>query len=114
MYDKEYRDLQAKEGLKWGEPQKDLRDFHLVPKSNSLTMRTVSAMSKAGQYQMVMENPGSKSTLRRRDPCLPDGRKICRKFNSGSCEFQRCRMAHNCAICFSRDHKAVEHNAKTK
>jgi hypothetical protein len=114
LYDKEYRDLQAKEGLKLGEPQKDLRDFHLVPKSNSLTMRTVSAMSKAGQYQKVMENPGLKSTLRRKGPFLPNGREICRKFNSGSCEFQRRRMAHNCAICFSRDHKAVEHNAKNE
>jgi hypothetical protein len=77
-------------------------------------MRTVSAMSKAGQYQKVMENPGLKSTLRRKSPFLPDGREICRKFNSGSCEFQRCRMVHNCAICFSRDHKAVEHNAKNE
>jgi hypothetical protein len=62
-------------------------------------MRTVTAMSKAGQYQKVMENPGLKSTLRRKGPFLPDGREICRKFNSGSCEFQRCRMVHNCAIC---------------
>jgi hypothetical protein len=114
LYDKEYRDLQAKEGLKLGEPQKDLRDFHLVPKSNSLKMCTVSAMSKAGQYQKVMKNPGLKSTLRRKGPFLPEGREICRKFNSGSCEFQRCRMVHNCAICFSRDHKAFEHNAKNE
>lgn len=114
LYDKEYRDLQAKEGFKWGEPQKDLRDFHLVPRNNNLTMRTLSAMSKTSHSQNVMENSGSKFSQRRRGPFLPDGREICRKFNSGSCDLQKCRMAHNCAICYSRDHKAVEHNAKNE
>ncbi|CAG2200147.1 unnamed protein product [Mytilus edulis] len=114
LYDKEYRDLQAKEGFKWGDPQKDLRDFHLVPKNNSLTMRTLSAMNKSSPSENLKENPGSKQNSRKRGPFMPDGREICRKFNSGTCEFQRCRMAHNCAICYSRDHKAVEHNSKNE
>ncbi|CAG2200148.1 unnamed protein product [Mytilus edulis] len=103
LYDKEYRD-----------PQKDLRDFHLVPKNNSLTMRTLSAMNKSSPSENLKENPGSKQNSRKRGPFMPDGREICRKFNSGTCEFQRCRMAHNCAICYSRDHKAVEHNSKNE
>lgn len=112
LYDKEYRDLRSKEGFKWDEPQKDLRDFHLVPKNNSLTIRTLSAMNKPIQSYPTKENSGGKQ--RKRGPFMPDGREICRKYNSGSCEFQKSRMAHNCAICYSRDHKAVEHNTKNE
>ena len=108
LYDKEYRDSQAREGFKWGEPQKDLRDFHLVPKPNSLTMRTLNSMSKFPNKESL----SAKQQNKRRGPFMPDGREICRKFNSGACDFTRCRMAHHCAICFSRDHKAIEHSKK--
>lgn len=109
LYDKEYRDSQIQEGFKWGEPQKDLHDFHLVPKPNSLTMKTLNSMSAKS---LNKETFGFKPQAKKRGPFMPDGREICRKFNSGICDFQRCRMAHNCAICFSREHKAVDHSIK--
>lgn len=110
LYDKEYRDMQAIEGFKWGEDQKNLRDFHLVPKSNSSTMKALNIMAKTPNMNNENVKPQSFKKVAR-GPFMPDGREICRKFNSGNCDFQNCRMAHNCAICFSR-HKAVEHPKK--
>ena len=105
--------MQVKEGFKWGEPQKDLRDFHLVPKNNSLTMRTLNSMGKSPTPTgSAKEHLGLKPQTRKRGPFMPDGCEICRKFNSGACDYQKCRMSHNCAICYSRDHKAIDHNAK--
>ena len=43
----------------------------------------------------------------RKGPFLPDGGEICRSLNYNSCHRPDCKMTHNCDICFSSAHYAL-------
>ncbi|CAC5385457.1 unnamed protein product [Mytilus coruscus] len=43
-------------------------------------------------------------------PFLPDGRTICRRFNTGDCYRKDCKLAHHCAICYAKNHNASQHS----
>lgn len=102
LYDMEYRQKQAEENFDWGTYRQDLRDFQLVTKRDNPTTRAFSDASKAKGRNM-----GTNKDDRRKGPFLPDGREICRSFNYNSCFRTDCKMMHNCAICFSSAHSAI-------
>ncbi|VDI12338.1 Hypothetical predicted protein [Mytilus galloprovincialis] len=106
LYDKEYRQKQADELFEWGIYRQDLRDFQLVSKRDNPTFRAFSEASVgASKGRGRNSRPGIDE--RRKGPFLPDGREICRNFNSNSCFRSDCRMMHSCAICFSNAHSAL-------
>ncbi|CAG2240427.1 unnamed protein product [Mytilus edulis] len=43
-------------------------------------------------------------------PFLPDGRTICRRFNTGDCYRKDCKLAHHYAICYAKNHNASQHS----
>ncbi|VDI13266.1 Hypothetical predicted protein [Mytilus galloprovincialis] len=97
---------QADELFEWGIYRQDLRDFQLVSKRDNPTFRAFSEASVgASKGRGRNSRPGIDE--RRKGPFLPDGREICRNFNSNSCFRSDCRMMHSCAICFSNAHSAL-------
>ena len=106
LYDKEYRQKQTDESFEWGTYRQDLRDFQLVSKRENPTMRAFSEAS-VGVSKGRGRNSRSTTEERRKGPFLPDGREICRSFNYNSCFRTDCKMMHNCAICFSSAHSAL-------
>ena len=113
LYDKEYRYMQADEKFEWGTYRQDLRDFQLVSKRDNPTARAIHEASGATKARGKL----SVNNDRRRGPCLPDGREICRNFNNNSCYRQDCKMMHHCAICMSSNHSALSghgHNVATQ
>ena len=108
LYDKEYRQKQADELFEWGTYRQDLREFQLVSKRDNPTSR---AFAEASKVAIKGRNPRQITDDRRKGPFLPDGREICRSFNYNSCYRADCKMMHNCAICFSSAHSALNgHN----
>ncbi|CAG2242009.1 unnamed protein product [Mytilus edulis] len=69
LYDKEYRDMQAEEKFTWGTYRQDLRDFQLVSKRENPTTRAMNDATRPHGKQ-------SANNDHRRDPFLPDSRKI--------------------------------------
>ncbi|CAC5420122.1 unnamed protein product [Mytilus coruscus] len=113
FYDKEYRHKQTDELFEWGTYRQDLRDFQLVAKHKNLTMRT---FSEASVRVSKGRGRNSRSTTeeRRKGPFLPDEREICRSFNYNSCFRTDYKMMHNCAICFSSAHSALNGHGQPK
>ncbi|XP_069131697.1 uncharacterized protein [Argopecten irradians] len=108
LYDKEYREAQCKDGFPWGSPRRDIQDFQLILKPN------------AGTLHLYQDSPNGRSpaSKRQKGPFLPNGKEICRRFNIENCDrvSTNCKLAHNCSLCFSRDHPATKHpvNAESK
>ena len=102
LYDKEYREKQADENFEWGTYRQDLRDFQLISKRDNPTARAFVEASLGSS-----KGRGKNRDDRRKGPFLPDGREICRSFNYNSCHRPDCKMTHNCAICFSSAHSAL-------
>ena len=108
LYDKEYRQKQSDESFEWGSYRQDFRDFQLVIKRDNTTMHAFPEASvetskgKGRNFRPPMDE-------RRKCPFLPN--EICRIFNYNSCFRVDCRMMHNCAICFSSAHSALNGNS---
>lgn len=110
LYDMEYRDRQAKENFEWGSFIPNLREFHLVQRPDSSTARAISEIqSSVGSVNSPKDH--SQFSRRGKGPFLPNGKTICRRFNSGECYGSNCRLAHHCAICYSKNHNASQHSS---
>lgn len=107
LYDKQYREQQARENFECGTYRQDLREFNLVHKSYKATSR---AFQEAG-IQTPFHN--SAPDRRLKGPFLPNEKEICRSFNSNMCTRPTCRMAYNCAICLSCVYSAVNYSQDT-
>lgn len=91
LYDREYRQLQASMGFRWGTDVQHLHILHLQPRDKQFKQGVPSQAPKKGggngqtqQFRQKSEN---------RDP------GICRNFNSDKgCTFPRCRYTHQCIL----------------
>jgi hypothetical protein len=104
LYDKEYCQKQSDESFEWGSYRQDLRDFQLVIKRDNPAMHAFSEVS-VETFKGKGRNFRPPTDERRKGPFLPN--EICRIFNYNSCFRVDCRMMHNCAICFSSTHSAL-------
>ena len=101
LYDRNYRQLQAQNGFRWGTDVPHLQNVHLIPRmprSNS------NQLHKGGPSQpnRAPQNPG---------PLTLDGRVICKLFNTkAGCHFKECRYVHQCSHngCYQA-HSATTH-----
>ena len=99
LFDREYRQLQASVGMRWGVDVRHLSDIHLREK--------VQAPSQ-GQARRDRQNRGANKA--RANPVDPkSGKELCINFNRGQCNYQNCRYAHICSQCFE-SHAASTHN----
>ena len=104
LYDKEYCQKQSDESFEWGSYRQDLRDFQLVIKRDNPAMHAFLEAS-VETFKGKGRNVIPPTDERRKGPFLPN--EICRIFNYNSCFRVDCRMMHNCAICFSSTHSAL-------
>ena len=110
LYDMEYRDHQARDNFQWGSFIPNLREFHLVQKPDSVTAKAIGRNSNS--FKESTSNSGNHNNGKKgKGPFLPDGRTICRRFNTGECYRQDCKLAHHCAICYGKTHNASQHSA---
>ncbi|CAC5405602.1 unnamed protein product [Mytilus coruscus] len=83
----EYRDRQALEKFKWGTYISNLREFHLVQKPDSATAKAIQEIQNVSRStnnaKYKDQNSGFNSYNKKgKGPFLPDGRTICRRFNT--------------------------------
>ena len=101
LYDREYRQLQARHDFRWGTDVPHFHTIHLLPRTTRPVQppagKTFGTASKA-------TSPVSPLTL--------DGKVICKLFNSkNGCHYKECRFMHQCSVpgCYQY-HSAQNHN----
>nr|XP_022311154.1 uncharacterized protein LOC111116450 [Crassostrea virginica] len=107
LFDREYRELQFKEKFRWGISRPHLQDFQLISKPNNLTMQALQGTLPLTSNTRKDNNPRQKGT--RRGPFTPEGKEMCRKFNTDACDFSNCKLQHCCLVCYSQAHNALSH-----
>ena len=88
LYDRNYRQLQAQNGFRWGTDVPHLQNVHLIPR---IPRSNNNQPQKGGPSQpsRTQQNPG---------PLTLDGRVICKLFNTkAGCHFKECRYVHQCS-----------------
>ena len=101
LYDREYRQLQARHDFRWGTDVPHFHTIHLLPR----TSRPVQP--PAGKTS----GTASKATPSVA-PLTLDGKVICKLFNSkNGCHYKECRFMHQCSVpgCYQY-HSAQNHN----
>ena len=99
LYDREYRQLQASMGMRWGTDVRHLSDVHLREKPGGNSSGGQSRRDKrAGTGARGKQSPI--------DP--KSGRELCIKYNKGNCNYANCKFAHVCSRCME-GHPASEH-----
>ena len=88
LYDRNYRQLQAQNGFRWGTDVPHLQNVHLIPRiprPNGNQTQTGGPSQPSKPHQ----NPG---------PLTLDGRVICKLFNTkAGCHYKECRYVHQCS-----------------
>ena len=85
LYDREYRQLQASMGFRWGTDVQHLHTLHLQPRERQSNQGTNPKKSN--------QTPNPSKKPERREP------GICRNFNSAKgCTYSQCRYKHICII----------------
>ena len=100
FYDREYRKLQACHDFRWGTDIPHLHTMQLTPRITRPN----------GKY------PPSARQTNRSGPVTPDGRPICKLFNSArGCGFTDCKFVHSCSYkgC-GHSHSASTHMQPTQ
>ena len=97
LFDREYRQLQASVGMRWGVDVRHLSDIHLREK--------VAGLSQ-GQSRRDRQNKG-KAKNNAVDP--KSGKELCLNFNRGQCLYNNCKFVHVCSQCFEK-HTATSHD----
>ncbi|ESO91479.1 hypothetical protein LOTGIDRAFT_153922 [Lottia gigantea] len=80
LYDKEYRDLQARMNFPWGTIRQDLHNFQLLPKQTLDNLNRTKKLSNFDQASRRMI----------RGPVSPEGKEVCHRFNNDNCENAKC------------------------
>ena len=100
LYDREYRQLQATVGMRWGVDVRHLSDVHLREKvytpSQGQTRRDRQAKATGGRQRANATDPKT-------------GQEICLNFNRGQCYHKDCKFVHICTQCFE-SHAASTHS----
>lgn len=92
MYDREYRQLQARHGFRWGTDVPHFHTIHLQPRP---THPSQPSARSSGSHSGKGGNSkgGTLSTTQ-----TLDGKIICRLYNSkAGCHYKECRYAHQCS-----------------
>ena len=97
LFDREYRQLQAVVGMRWGIDVRHLSDIHLRDKSTN--------SPQAGRWRN-----GRAGAKHKGNPTDKAGKEVCLSFNKGNCTFHSCKFAHSCSKC-GEDHPASSHEA---
>lgn len=102
LYDRNYRQLQAQNGFRWGTDVPHLQNVHLIPRM---------PRSDANQPQKTGP-PHPSRTQSTPGPLTLDGRVICKLFNTkGGCHYKECRYVHQCSQSGCHQaHAATTHN----
>lgn len=114
LYDQEYREHQAIEGIQWGTYRQDIRDFNLVLKPNNPTTKAFQD-AFAGRTNVNGRYPqqgAGNSRDRQSGPFMPNGQEICRNYNTDTCTRPDCKMNHCCSICLASSHSAVQRHSR--
>lgn len=104
MYDREYRQLQARHGFRWGTDVPHFHTIHLQPRPSR------SAQPQSGKNNGATTKGGNSTT-----PLTLDGKIICKLYNSkAGCHYKECRFAHQCshAGCHQYHSAQTHHQAK--
>ena len=97
LYDREYRQLQARLNFDWGSDISHLRATTLIPKQQQSHVQTNKrGFGRQGQASVGRSTAGQLI--------------LCRDFNKGSCFRSPCRFLHRCSVsnCFGT-HSAAQH-----
>ena len=87
LYDREYRQLQARHGFRWGTDVPHFHTIHLQPRVVRQIHPDPVRVNKGNQKNST---PVSSMTL--------DGKVICKLYNSKSgCHYKKCKFAHQCS-----------------
>ena len=103
LYDREYRQLQASMGFRWGTDVQHLHMLHLQPRDRQVKSAT--------QTQPVRKSPNNFQTQPQK---FKGDIGICKSYNSEKgCSFQKCRYLHQCILpgCNSK-HPVTSHLGK--
>ena len=101
LYDREYRQMQARHGFRWGTEVPHFHTIHLQVRSARPSQLAPGKASGGGQKSTP---PSAPLTL--------DGKVICKLFNSrNGCHYKDCRFVHQCshAGCYQY-HSAQTHS----
>ena len=91
LYDREYRQLQASMGFRWGTDVQHLHMLHLQPRDKQVRPGTQSQNQKRGASSSATQSAKSKGDNR--------DTGICRNYNSDKgCTFPKCRFIHQCIL----------------
>ena len=87
LYDREYRQLQANMGFRWGTDVQHLHTLHLQPR-DKLVNQGYSATQKKG----ITNSQGPKKRVKHEND-------TCRNYDSAKgCTFQKCKFKHICIV----------------
>lgn len=90
LYDREYRQLQASMGFRWGTDVQHLHTLHLQTRDRQVKQGSQSQAPKKGGNG---QSQGAKQRPDKRDM------GICRNFNSPKgCTFSQCKFLHQCIL----------------
>ena len=116
LYDRAYRKSQAQHQFRWGTELTHLQLCFL--QARPLQSRT-NGSNASRQTNNNNNNGGAHGTSssqsgqeRRPGPRTPDGREICRQFNSqAGCRYVDCKFAHVCSVAScDKPHSALTHS----
>lgn len=101
LYDREYRQLQARHGFRWGTDVPHFHTIHLQPR-----------VINPGQLASGKTNTGAPKNTPSSTPMTLDGKVICKLYNSkAGCHYKECRFAHQCSHAGCHQyHSAQTHN----
>ena len=102
LYDREYRQLQARHGFRWGTDVPHFHSIHLQPRL--VRQSPVAQQKGVTGTQKNTAGPAHNLTL--------DGKVICKLFNSKSgCHYKECKFVHKCSHSGCHQyHSAQTHN----
>ena len=88
LYDRNYRQLQAQNGSRWGTDVPHLQNVHLIPR---IPIPNGNQPQTGGPSQ-------SNGPHRNHGHLTLDGRVICKLFNTkAGCHYKECRYVHQCS-----------------
>ena len=104
QYDREYRQLQASMGFRWGTDVQHLHMLHLQTRDKQV--------KSIPQFQNQKRGAGSGQSARSKGDNRETG--ICRNYNSDKgCSYQKCKFLHQCILPGCTDkHSATTHMKK--
>lgn len=104
MYDREYRQLQARHRFRWGT---DVPHFHTIHLQTSTARPSQPAPGKT--------NSGAQKNAPTASPLTLDGKVICKLFNSkNGCHYKDCCFVHQCSHPGCYQYHSAQNHGQSK